>query len=216
MRAVRKELAARLRNRDVNGAAPDGESENENSSDKQEGGDYHNTPSRLVTALELELDDDVDGLTPEFCAAAAAAQRALARAVSAELEDQLTDVLICLGQETTKVEVLTYALNSFGVEVPRLLTEAGYSETNHDSSVDYSAVDSNAPSPLPHHPPNPPNPTLPKSSPSRSAAEASETGTTKTVATETAADILKTPGGGSSRQEAGGTSKTTPRWGCTS
>ena len=67
-------------------------------------------------------------LTPEFIAAAEAVNRALARAVAEEVEDQLTDVLMCLGEETTKVEVLSYALaRGFGVEVPQLLREAGYS-----------------------------------------------------------------------------------------
>ena len=67
-------------------------------------------------------------LTPEFIAAAEAVNRALARAVAEEVEDQLTDVLMCLGEETSKGEVLSYALaRGFGVEVPQLLREAGYS-----------------------------------------------------------------------------------------
>ena len=67
-------------------------------------------------------------LTPEFIAAAEAVNRALARAVAEEVEDQLTDVLMCLGEETSKGEVLSYALaRGFDVEVPQLLREAGYS-----------------------------------------------------------------------------------------
>jgi len=77
-------------------------------------------------------------LTPEFIAAAAGVNRDLARAVADELEDQLTDVLTCLGEETQKASVLSYALEAgFGVEVPELLGEAGYSrETTPPGSRD--------------------------------------------------------------------------------
>ena len=77
-------------------------------------------------------------LTPEFIAAAAGVNRDLARAVADEVEDQLTDVLTCLGEETQKASVLSYALEAgFGVEVPELLGEAGYSrETTPPGSRD--------------------------------------------------------------------------------
>ena len=54
-------------------------------------------------AVTATLGDDLF-LPPEFAAATEAAQRAFARAVSHEVEDQLTDVLTCLGQESAKVE----------------------------------------------------------------------------------------------------------------
>ena len=40
-----------------------------------------------------------------------------------------------LGQETAKIEVLTHALEKVGVEVPRLLQEAGIDEDEDDSEV---------------------------------------------------------------------------------
>ena len=85
-------------------------------------------PWTAPSSVSSGTSGDDGELTPEFIAAAEAVNRALARAVAEEVEDQLTDVLMCLGEETTKVEVLSYALaRGFGVEVPELLREAGYS-----------------------------------------------------------------------------------------
>ena len=85
-------------------------------------------PWTAPSSVSSGASGDDGELTPEFIAAAEAVNRALARAVAEEVEDQLTDVLMCLGEETTKVEVLSYALaRGFGVEVPQLLREAGYS-----------------------------------------------------------------------------------------
>ena len=85
-------------------------------------------PWTAPSSVSSGASGDDGELTPEFIAAAEAVNRALARAVAEEVEDQLTDVLMCLGEETTKVEVLSYALaRGSGVEVPQLLREAGYS-----------------------------------------------------------------------------------------
>ena len=73
---------------------------------------------------------DEAGLSPEFVATAHAVNAALARAVADEVEEQLTDVLMCLGEESTKARILEHALTRFDVHVPRLLREAGYSPEN--------------------------------------------------------------------------------------
>ena len=59
-----------------------------------------------------------ESLFREFGEAAASAQRELAQAVSEEVESQLADILVCLGEETTKVEVLSGALARMGMDAP--------------------------------------------------------------------------------------------------
>lgn len=81
------------------------------------------------SAASVSSDDDA-GLSPEFVATAHAVNAALARAVADEVEEQLTDVLMCLGEESTKARILEHALTRFDVHVPRLLREAGYSPEN--------------------------------------------------------------------------------------
>jgi hypothetical protein len=62
--------------------------------------------ARASTRASTQPGEDRE-LTPAFCTAAAAAERALAHAVYAELEDQLTELLICLGQEAAKAGTIT-------------------------------------------------------------------------------------------------------------
>ena len=81
------------------------------------------------SAASVSSGDDA-GLSPEFVAAAHAVNAALARAVADEVEEQLTDVLMCLGEESTKARILEHALTRFDVHVPSLLREAGYSPGN--------------------------------------------------------------------------------------
>ena len=81
------------------------------------------------SAASVSSGDDAD-LSPEFVATAHAVNAALARAVADEVEEQLTDVLMCLGEESTKARILEHALTRFDVHVPRLLREAGYSPEN--------------------------------------------------------------------------------------
>ena len=81
------------------------------------------------SAASVSSGDDAD-LSPEFVATAHAVNAALARAVADEVEEQLTDVLMCLGEESTKARILEHALTRFDVHVPRLLREAGYSTEN--------------------------------------------------------------------------------------
>ena len=81
------------------------------------------------SAASVSSGDDA-GLSPEFVATAHAVNAALARAVADEVEEQLTDVLMCLGEESTKARILEHALTRFDVHVPRLLREAGYSPEN--------------------------------------------------------------------------------------
>ena len=83
--------------------------------------------SASLSSLGSGEDND---LTPEFVATAHSVNAALARAVAEEVEEQLTDVLMCLGEETTKASILEHALTHFNVQVPRLLREAGYSPEN--------------------------------------------------------------------------------------
>ena len=59
-----------------------------------------------VASADDSDDDPSESLFREFGEAAASAQRELAQAVSEEVESQLADILVCLGEETTKVEVL--------------------------------------------------------------------------------------------------------------
>ena len=75
------------------------------------------------SAASVSSGDDA-GLSPEFVAAAHAVNAALARAVADEVEEQLTDVLMCLGEESTKARILEHALTRFDVHVPSLLREA--------------------------------------------------------------------------------------------
>ena len=69
------------------------------------------------SAASVSSGDDA-GLSPEFVAAAHAVNAALARAVADEVEEQLTDVLMCLGEESTKARILEHALTRFDVHVP--------------------------------------------------------------------------------------------------
>ena len=131
VRAVRTELAARARQRRREDDDAFEDAGFEVGARRGNGNGDADCVESLVRRWE-----ESDGVSPEFTRAAAAAQRSLALAVSAELEDQLTDVLICLGQESTKVEVLTFALESFGVEVPRLLAESGYADVSFDESTE--------------------------------------------------------------------------------
>jgi aspartokinase len=45
--------------------------------------------------------------------------------VSEEVEQQLADVLVCLGEEAAKIEVLSGALARMGVDAPGLLSDNG-------------------------------------------------------------------------------------------
>ena len=83
------------------------------------------------SAASVSSGDDVNaGLSAEFIDTAHAVNAALARAVADEVEEQLTDVLMCLGEESTKARILEHALTRFDIHVPRLLREAGYSPEN--------------------------------------------------------------------------------------
>jgi len=86
-----------------------------------------NSSSASLSSLASGEDND---LTAEFIATAHSVNAALARAVAEEVEEQLTDVLMCLGEETTKARILEHALTHFDVEVTCLLREAGYSPEN--------------------------------------------------------------------------------------
>jgi hypothetical protein len=86
-----------------------------------------NSSSASLSSLVSGEDND---LTAEFIATAHSVNAALARAVAEEVEEQLTDVLMCLGEETTKARILEHALTHFDVEVTCLLREAGYSPEN--------------------------------------------------------------------------------------
>ena len=78
-----------------------------------------------VADYEDEDDDPTESLFREFGEAAASAQRELAQAVSEEVEQQLADVLVCLGEEAAKIEVLSGALARMGVDAPGLLSDNG-------------------------------------------------------------------------------------------
>ncbi len=85
-----------------------------------------------VASADDSDDDPSESLFREFGEAAASAQRELAQAVSEEVESQLADILVCLGEETTKVEVLSGALARMGMDAPALLRDAGLAhESDH-------------------------------------------------------------------------------------
>ena len=66
-----------------------------------------NSSSASLSSLASGEDND---LTAEFIATAQSVNAALARAVAEEVEEQLTDILMCLGEETTKASILEHAL----------------------------------------------------------------------------------------------------------
>lgn len=100
-----------------------------------------------VADYEDEDDDPTESLFREFGEAAASAQRELAQAVSEEVEQQLADVLVCLGEEAAKIEVLSGALARMGVDAPGLLSDNGLgaSSTGDDDATAIHQPSTSAP-----------------------------------------------------------------------
>ena len=100
-----------------------------------------------VADYEDEDDDPTESLFREFGEAAASAQRELAQAVSEEVEQQLADVLVCLGEEEAKIEVLSGALARMGVDAPGLLSDNGLgaSSTGDDDATAIHQPSTSAP-----------------------------------------------------------------------
>ena len=88
-----------------------------------------------VASADDSDDDPSESLFREFGEAAASAQRELAQAVSEEVESQLADILVCLGEEAAKIEVLSGALARVGVDAPALLRDAGLADDESDRPV---------------------------------------------------------------------------------
>ena len=88
-----------------------------------------------VASADDSDDDPSESLFREFGEAAASAQRELAQAVSEEVESQLADILVCLGEETAKIEVLSGALARVGVDAPALLRDAGLADDESNRPV---------------------------------------------------------------------------------
>lgn len=88
-----------------------------------------------VASADDSDDDPSESLFREFGEAAASAQRELAQAVSEEVESQLADILVCLGEEAAKIEVLSGALARMGVDAPALLRDAGLADDESNRPV---------------------------------------------------------------------------------
>ena len=93
-----------------------------------------------VASADDSDDDPSESLFREFGEAAASAQRELAQAVSEEVESQLADILVCLGEEAAKIEVLSGALARMGVDAPALLRDAGLAEDESDHPVQLAST----------------------------------------------------------------------------
>lgn len=93
-----------------------------------------------VASADDSDDDPGESLFREFGEAAASAQRELAQAVSEEVESQLADILVCLGEEAAKIEVLSGALARMGVDAPALLRDAGLAENESDHPVQLAST----------------------------------------------------------------------------
>eukprot|EP00854_Cymbomonas_tetramitiformis_P006722 gene6722-8044_t len=97
------------------------------------GGDKEAALGEGVDNQESRLLEEGEGLmfTPNFLQAS----QAFANAVAVEVENQMSDLLVCLGQEEQKVTILSEALRSCGQDPQALLKQHGCDDESMDAAL---------------------------------------------------------------------------------